>query len=76
MELNFVFVNIPEPCLRNCCIEHGLPVECIHEETQSLNVATLNDTQKAVEVVLSDECNSFAKILEECKASCMPPKKG
>ena len=70
-----VIVNILDPCLHKCCVDHGLPVECINEETQSLKTDTLNDTHKAVEIVLSDDCHEFAKILQDCKASCMPPGK-
>ena len=58
-----------------CCVDHGLPVECINEETRSLKTDTLNDTHKAVEMVLSDNCHVFAKVLQDCKASCMPPGK-
>ena len=64
-----------DSCLHKCCIDHGLPVECIHEETRNLKTDTLNDTHKAIEVVLSDNCNVFVKILQDCKTSCMPPGK-
>ena len=64
-----------ELCLHKCCVDHGLPLECINEETRSLKTDTLNDTHKAVEMVFSDNCNVFAKILQDCKASCMPPGK-
>ena len=64
-----------DSCLHKCCIDHGLPVECINEETRSLKTDTLNDTHKAVEMVLSDNCHVFAKVLQDCKASCMPPGK-
>ena len=71
-----VIFNILEPCLYKCCVDHGLPVECINEETQSLKTDTLNDTHKAVEMIISDNCHIFAKILQDCKASCIPRKKG
>ena len=61
--------------MHKCCVDHGLPVECINEETRSLKTDTLNDTHKAVEMVLSDNCHVFAKVLQDCKASCMPPGK-
>ena len=64
-----------ELCLHKCCVDHGLPLKCINEETRSLKTDTLNDTHKAVEMVFSDKCNVFAKILQDCKASCMPPGK-
>ena len=70
-----VLVIFSDPCLHKCCVDHGLPVECIYEENRSLKTDTLNDTHKAVEMIISDNCHKFTKILQDCKASCMPPGK-
>ena len=70
------FVIILGECLKKCCIDHGLPVQCINEEIKTHDVSYLNDTHSAVEIILSDDCHEFDKILQDCKDDCIPPKKG
>ena len=61
--------------MKKCCINHGLPVQCINEEIKTHDVSYLNDTHSAVEIILSDDCHEFDKILQDCKDDCIPPKK-
>ena len=71
-----IFSYIAGSCLSKCCINHGLPVECIHEEIKSSNVVTSNDTHNTMAIIHSSNCLKFNKVLQDCKAKCIPPKEG
>ena len=59
-----------------CCIDHGLPTECIHEETKSTKISKVNSTHQDITMVLSDNCAKYSSVLQECKSRCIKSKKG
>ena len=67
-------IEILGSCLFKCCIDHGLPLECIHEETKSSSVVASNDTHKAMTIIHSNNCLKFTNVLQDCKAKCVKGK--
>ena len=68
-----ILFGVTDNCLVRCCIEHGMPKECIKEETASKNVVRLNSTHDSITMVHGDKCFKFKTTLQDCKSECINP---
>ena len=74
-EITYSFKYV-DTCIVKCCIEHGLPTDCMHEESKSMKISKLNSTHQDVTMVLSDNCAKYSSILHDCKSTCLESRKG
>ena len=59
-----------ENCLVKCCIDHGLPYECVTEEDETIEVSHYNQTHKSVKLVQSENCFKYRNTMNKCKEQC------
>ena len=64
----------PEKCLQKCCINHGLPIECLEESVESKKMFPLNDTHHEIRLVRSENCHFYDGIMKQCKLDCIKGK--
>ena len=60
-----------EKCLQKCCINHGLPVECLEEKVESKKILPYNDSHHEIRLVRSEKCHFYAGIMKQCKLDCL-----
>ena len=62
---------IVDTCLLNCCINHGLPQDCLEEETETKKISRYNGTHHIIRIVRSEKCLRYKSIMQDCKSSCI-----
>ena len=54
-----------------CCINHGIPEQCLHEINNTKAVSSHNKTHRIVKIVNSHQCLKYTTIMKECKKNCI-----
>ena len=60
-----------EDCLLQCCLDHGLPIECLEEEFETKQVSKVNGTHQVIRIVRSKKCATFSSVMKQCKKKCI-----
>ena len=60
-----------EKCIIRCCVEHGIPKECLEEQDETKSVFHYNYTHKVITMVHSDKCLNYNSIMKSCKMECI-----
>lgn len=59
-----------ETCTTKCCLNNGIPSECLDQESENKEILHYNQSHKVVKTIHSNECFEYTSILTDCKSDC------
>ena len=65
---------VSDECIMKCCMDHGLPQQCLGEDLNFNTVANHNTSHLVVKTVISKQCHKYKGIMEDCKTDCLDKK--
>ena len=57
-----------------CCMDHGLPHQCLGEDMNFDTVANQNTSHLVVKTVITKQCHKYKGIIDDCKSECLEKK--
>ena len=65
---------LSDECIMKCCMDHGLPQQCLGEDLNFNTVTNHNTSHLVVKTVISKQCHKYKGIMEDCKTDCLDKK--